>query len=87
MRPLFFADRVLNRMVLYPRRVQQEVRGRFDLYHVVDHSYAQLALASPRSRTIVSCHDIDTFRSLVQPDHGSARAAVQRDDQADPRRA
>ena len=57
-----------------------EVSGRFDLYHVVDHSYAQLALALPANRTIVSCHDIDTFRSLVEPDQRSARAAVQRDD-------
>jgi glycosyltransferase involved in cell wall biosynthesis len=66
-RPLFLADRVLNRMVLYPRRVKRLVSGRFDIYHVVDHSYAQLALALPAHRTIVSCHDIDTFRSLVQP--------------------
>src|SRR5687767_1632401 len=68
LRPLFFGDRVLNRMVLYPGRVQREVSGRFDLYHVADHSYAQLALALPANRTIVSCHDIDTFRNLVEPD-------------------
>jgi glycosyltransferase involved in cell wall biosynthesis len=66
-RPLFLADRILNRMVLYPRRVRRSVSGRFDVYHVVDHSYAQLVLALPAHRTIVSCHDIDTFRSLVQP--------------------
>jgi glycosyltransferase involved in cell wall biosynthesis len=64
--PLFLADRILNRMVLYPRRVRRAVSGRFDIYHVVDHSYAQLALALPPQCTIVSCHDIDTFRSLVQ---------------------
>jgi glycosyltransferase involved in cell wall biosynthesis len=67
-RPLFFADRVFNRMILYPRRVRRQVRGRFDIYHVVDHSYAQLVLALPGNRTIVSCHDVDTFRSLVEPD-------------------
>ena len=66
-RRLVLADRVLNRMALYPGRVRYFVRGRFDVYHVVDHSYAQLALALPPQRTIVSCHDIDTFRSLVQP--------------------
>ena len=66
--PAFMADRILNRMVLYPRRVRRHVRGRFDIYHVVDHSYAQLALALPGRRTVISCHDIDTFRSLVQPD-------------------
>jgi glycosyltransferase involved in cell wall biosynthesis len=68
LRPFSLADRILNRMVLYPRRVRRSVSGRFDLYHVVDHSYAQLALALPPRRTIVSCHDIDTFRSLVQPE-------------------
>jgi glycosyltransferase involved in cell wall biosynthesis len=67
-RPLFSADRVLNRMLLYPRKVKRAAAERFDVYHIVDHSYAQLALELPARRTIVSCHDVDTFRSLVQPD-------------------
>ena len=67
-RPLFSADRVLNRMLLYPRKVKRTAGTRFDIYHIVDHSYAQLALALPEGRTIVTCHDIDTFRSLVEPD-------------------
>jgi glycosyltransferase involved in cell wall biosynthesis len=67
-RPLFSADRVLNRMLLYPRRVREAASRRFDVYHIVDHSYAQLALELPPERTIVTCHDIDTFRSLVQPE-------------------
>ena len=66
-RPLFFADRILNRMMFYPQRIRRTVSGRFDVYHVVDHSYAQLVHALPEGRTIVSCHDIDTFRSLAQP--------------------
>jgi len=67
-RPLFSADRLLNRMVIYPRKVKRTISTRFDIYHIVDHSYAQLALELPADRTIVSCHDIDTFRSLVQPE-------------------
>jgi glycosyltransferase involved in cell wall biosynthesis len=66
-RPLVSVDRVLNRMVFYPRKLKG-MAGRFDIYHIVDHSYAQLALELPANRTIISCHDIDTFRSLVQPD-------------------
>jgi glycosyltransferase involved in cell wall biosynthesis len=62
-----FADRVLNRMLLYPARVRREVSGRFDLYHLVDHSYAQLTLDLPAASTIVTCHDVDTFRSLIEP--------------------
>jgi glycosyltransferase involved in cell wall biosynthesis len=65
-RPVFFADRVLNRMIVYPRRVRREVAGRFDLYHVVDHSYSQLILELPGERTVVTCHDVDTFRSIVK---------------------
>jgi hypothetical protein len=65
MRPTFFADRMLNRMVLYPRRIRRTIAGRFDIYHIVDHSYAQLALELPGHATVVTCHDVDAFRSLV----------------------
>lgn len=60
-----FADRLLNRMLLYPKRLRRAVAGRHDLYHVVDHSYAQLILELPAESTIVTCHDVDTFRSLL----------------------
>ena len=62
-----FADRVLNRMVLYPRRIRREVNGRYNLYHIVDHSYAQLVHDLPAASTIVTCHDVDTFRCLASP--------------------
>jgi len=61
------ADRILNRMVLYPRYVRREVTGRYSLYHIVDHSYAHLVHDLPHATTIVTCHDIDTFRCLVLP--------------------
>jgi glycosyltransferase involved in cell wall biosynthesis len=62
-----FADRILNRMVLYPRRIRREVTGRYSLYHVVDHSYAHLVHELPPASTIVTCHDVDTFRSIATP--------------------
>jgi glycosyltransferase involved in cell wall biosynthesis len=65
-RAAFFADRVVNRMTLYPRAVRRRVAGRFDLYHVVDHSYAQLVHDLPGESTVVTCHDIDTFRCLAR---------------------
>ena len=44
------ADRVLNRHADYPRHLRRLARrGRFDVYHVVDHSYAQL-VARPARR-------------------------------------
>jgi glycosyltransferase involved in cell wall biosynthesis len=61
------ADRLLNRFYDYPRWLRGQ-NGMFDLYHIVDHSYAQLALHLPPSRTVVTCHDLDTFRCLLEPE-------------------
>jgi glycosyltransferase involved in cell wall biosynthesis len=59
-------DRVANRLWDYPR-VVSAFDGRFDLFHIVDHSYAQLVHRLPPERTIVTCHDLDTFRSVLDP--------------------
>lgn len=59
------ADRMLNRHLDYPR-IARWLRG-FDLYHVVDHSYAHLVGALPEGRTVVTCHDLDAFRCLFEP--------------------
>jgi glycosyltransferase involved in cell wall biosynthesis len=60
-------DRVLNRYWDYPRWLRPAT-GLFDLFHIVDHSYSQLVHRLPASRTLVTCHDLDTFRSLLEPD-------------------
>ena len=58
----------LNRYVDYPRQLRRPPgRGAFDLYHLVDHSYAQLVHALPAGRAVVTCHDLDTFRCLLDP--------------------
>lgn len=62
----FNADRLLNRFVLFPRFARLAAR-RFDLFHVVDHTYAQLVSALPPARTGVYCHDLDAFRCLLEP--------------------
>jgi glycosyltransferase involved in cell wall biosynthesis len=59
-------DRVTARFLDYPRLLAR-VRGRFDVYHVVDHSYAHLVHSLPAGRTIVTCHDLDAFRSILEP--------------------
>jgi glycosyltransferase involved in cell wall biosynthesis len=62
------ADRVINRFGDYPRALGRLVRaGRFDLYHLVDHSYSQLVHVLPPERAIITCHDLDTFRCLLEP--------------------
>ncbi|HET7221145.1 MAG TPA: glycosyltransferase family 1 protein [Vicinamibacterales bacterium] len=60
------ADRIANRLWDYPRTMKV-IASRFDLFHVVDHSYAQLVHRLPAERTIVTCHDLDTFRSVLDP--------------------
>jgi glycosyltransferase involved in cell wall biosynthesis len=56
-------DRGLNRLVDYPRHASK-IGPRYDIFHVVDHSYAQLVHRLPAERTVVTCHDLDAFRSL-----------------------
>lgn len=65
-RAAFNAERALNRYALYPLWLRRE-RRRFDLFHVVDHSYAHLVNHLPAARTIVTCYDLDAFRCLLEP--------------------
>ena len=58
------AHRALGRYVAYPREVRR-LRDSFDLFHVIDHSYAHLALELPPERVIVTCHDLDAFSPLL----------------------
>ncbi len=62
--PSFALDRLLFRFRDYPALVRNL---RLDLYHVIDHSYSQLLHAIPPARAVVTCHDLDTFRSILEP--------------------
>ena len=62
----FNADRLLTRFGLYPGRALL-ARGHHDAFHVVDHTYAQIVHALPAARTGVYCHDLDAFRSVLEP--------------------
>jgi len=62
----YSADRFLNRFLKYPQWVEQRKRE-FELFHIIDHSYAHLACKLPAERTVVTCHDLDAFRWLVEP--------------------
>jgi glycosyltransferase involved in cell wall biosynthesis len=66
-RAAFNADRLLNRLWDYPGYLRQHAAA-FDLFHLCDHSYAQLVHVLPKDRTGVLCHDLDTFRCLLEPD-------------------
>lgn len=60
------ADRLVNRFHDYPVWLKKHA-ARFDLFHLVDHSYSQLLLDLPAERTVVTCHDLDTFSCLLEP--------------------
>jgi len=68
------ADRALNRWWDYPRHVEA-IASEYDLFHIIDHSYAHLVHRLPLSRTVVTCHDLDTFRSVLRPED-EPRSAV-----------
>jgi glycosyltransferase involved in cell wall biosynthesis len=61
------AERFFNRFFVYPMWLRRN-RHRFDLFHIVDHSYSHLALEVPASRTAITCHDLDAFRCLIEPE-------------------
>src|ERR1700760_3673236 len=46
------ADRVANRHWIYPRMLNR-LHGRFDVFHIVDHSYAHLVHKLPARRVVV----------------------------------
>jgi glycosyltransferase involved in cell wall biosynthesis len=61
------ADRLLNRFVDYSRYLKPRI-GNFDLFHLIDHSYSQLIHDLPADRTVVTCHDLDTFVCVLEPE-------------------
>lgn len=66
--PIFHnADRLLNRFIDYSRALKPQLEE-FDLFHLVDHSYSQLIHELPPARTVVTCHDLDTFRCVLEPE-------------------
>jgi glycosyltransferase involved in cell wall biosynthesis len=60
------AERLFNRYREYPRWLLANHRD-LPVYHVIDHSYAHLVAALPAGRSIVTCHDLDAFRCVLEP--------------------
>jgi glycosyltransferase involved in cell wall biosynthesis len=57
------ADRITGRFYDYPRWLKSRV-NQFDVFHIVDHSYAHLVHALPAQRTVVTCNDVDAILSI-----------------------
>ena len=60
------ADRLTGRYRDYPRWLAARATL-FDVFHIVDHSYAHLARVLPVGRAIVTCHDLDAVRAGLPP--------------------
>jgi glycosyltransferase involved in cell wall biosynthesis len=60
-------DRLLGRYVDYPARLYL-TRSGYGVFHLVDHSYAQLLHVLPEGKAGVFLHDLDTFRCLLEPE-------------------
>ena len=65
------ADRIINRVWDYRRTIGLHADD-FDLFHIVDHSYAHLVTALPPGRSLVMCHDIDAFAGVLPGTHGQS---------------
>ncbi len=70
------AHRVMGRFFAYPRELRK-LRDRFDLFHIIDHSYAHLALKLPPERVIITCHDLDAFSALLPGSPAGSRIRAQ----------
>lgn len=60
-------ERALGRFARYPLWLRRH-RAEVDVHHVIDHSYAQLVHDLPAERTVVTCHDLDAFRCVLEPE-------------------
>lgn len=58
------ADRIAGRFRDYPRWLKERA-GDFDVFHIVDHSYAHLVNVLPPARTVVTCNDVDALLPIL----------------------
>ncbi len=58
------ADRLTGRFHDYPRWLARQAPD-FDVFHIVDQSYAHLVRVLPPQRTIVTCNDVDAVRAAL----------------------
>jgi glycosyltransferase involved in cell wall biosynthesis len=62
------ADRIAGRFYDYPRWLRSRVND-FDIFHIVDHSYAHLVRSLPSQRTVVTCNDVDALLPVSTGQH------------------
>jgi len=74
-------ERLVNRYLFYPRWIRRQ-NTQHRVFHVLDHTYAHLVHDLPADRTVVTCHDLDAFSCVLDPDRSARpwlfRQAVRR---------
>lgn len=63
-------DRLAGRLWDYPRWLAPRA-SEFDVFHIVDQSYAHLVRVLPANRTIITCHDLDAVHAAL-PANGNS---------------
>ena len=58
------ADRLTGRLWDYPRWLARQAAD-FDVFHIVDHSYAHLIRVLPAERTTITCNDVDAIQAAL----------------------
>ncbi|RPH64298.1 MAG: glycosyltransferase family 1 protein [Acidobacteria bacterium] len=71
LRSVQIMDRIVNRVWDYPRWLRPQGSD-FDLFHIIDHSYAHLVTKLPPGRSLVMCHDLDAFQGVMPGSHGGS---------------
>ena len=62
------ADRLTNRLWDYPRWLAP-LASQFDVFHIIDHSYAHLVRVLPAERTVITCYDLDAVKPALPNGH------------------
>ena len=57
-------DRLTGRFWDYPRWLAPRI-DEFDVFHIVDHSYAHLTTVLPPGNVIVTCNDVDAIQAAL----------------------
>ena len=71
----FNVERALNRYLRYPWWLRGQ-REQYDLFHIIDHSYSHLANYLSPAKTVITCHDLDAFKCVLDRQAEPARSAV-----------
>lgn len=54
---------ILAKEIIYPTFID---KSGTDIFHITDHSYGSLAFSLPKTKTIITCHDLNAMEILEQ---------------------